>query len=355
MDAISRRGAVRIAIISTPRSGNTWLRHILSTGYELVGIMAHSPIEVDWAHLPNDCVLQIHWHRIDSFVDRLDHYGFRIIALARHPFDALISILQFALYNSTTRWLEGEAGNEAGILGAMPRSSAFLRYSQGPRAKVLLNLTREWWSSPDCMRARYEDLVDDAPKAITGLIEGLGRQFKLPLVEVIRKTSLGKLRANTCGEHHFWLGKVGIWRCLLTAAEAGILEQVHGALCTDLGYSCRPQCGLSAEEADENWVRLAWTNLADKVQNARIQQDIIIKLEGKLATAQHQCEQLQQRLEALEKAAEEARAAYDPEDLQLARRLHELAARYPRLSEQARQAARFGHWLHAPRPSKAHS
>src|SRR5262249_21721995 len=150
---------------------NTWLRHILSDGYELVGILAHSPIDVDWARLPADCILQIHWHQTESFVERLKHYGFRIIVLARHPFDVLISILQFALYSSTARWLEGEGGNESGILGAMPRSDAFLNYCQGPRASVLLNLTREWWSFPGCIRARYEDLVENASIVIARLAE----------------------------------------------------------------------------------------------------------------------------------------------------------------------------------------
>jgi hypothetical protein len=346
---------VRIAIISTPRSGNTWLRHILSTGYDLIGIMAHSPIDVDWAHLPEHCVLQIHWHRTDSFVDRLEHYGFRVIALARHPFDVLISILQFSLYNSTARWLEGEAGNEAGILGAMPRSNAFLRYCKGPRATALLNLTGEWWSSPGCIRARYEDLVDDAPAAVTRLAETLGRALKWPLDKVIEKTSLHTLRQHTRGDHHFWLGKVGIWRCLLTATEADLLQQEHGDLCAGLGYSCTAESGLSAEEADDYWIRLAWTSLADRIQNARIQQDIVFKLEEMLTAQQKQNQQIRERLQTLEKAAEEARAAYDPEDLQLARRLHELAARYPRLSQQARQAARLGRWLRFPRISRVHS
>jgi hypothetical protein len=344
---------VRIAIISTPRSGNTWLRHILSASYGPTGIMAHSPIDVDWAHLPGDCVLQIHWHRVDSFVDRLEHYGFRVIALARHPFDVLISILQFALYNSTARWLEGEEGNEASILGAMPRSDAFLGYAVRPRAAVLLGLTREWWSFPGCLRVKYEDLVERPERAISSLSAALGRRFDRPVREIIAETSLDKLRSQTRGDHHFWQGKVGSWRTLLTEKEADLLRKAHGKLCEELDYACAADSGLTGETADANWIRLAWSTLADKIQNARILQDTVQKMEQKLKCAEGELARVKARFEEFERATQAAQAEYEPADLDLARKLHQMAVRFPRLFQQARRAARLGRWLRVAHASEA--
>jgi hypothetical protein len=40
---------------------------------------------VDWAALPEDLVLGVHWHCTAEFVSLLERQGFRVIALARHP------------------------------------------------------------------------------------------------------------------------------------------------------------------------------------------------------------------------------------------------------------------------------
>ena len=136
---------LRVAIISTPRSGNTWLRHLLSRLYQAATIPFHSPIEIEWNKLPADCILQLHWHPEPSFLAHLESGGFRVVVLARHPLDVLISILHFALTDQTLRWLEGEGGNERPIFGAMPRSTAFTDYATGPRAKALLAISHEWY------------------------------------------------------------------------------------------------------------------------------------------------------------------------------------------------------------------
>ena len=53
---------LRLALVSTPRSGNTWTRAPLGSLYELEQIPVHTPEEVDWEHLPRRCVIQIHWY-----------------------------------------------------------------------------------------------------------------------------------------------------------------------------------------------------------------------------------------------------------------------------------------------------
>src|SRR3712207_3137993 len=78
-------------IISSPRSGNTWLRGLLSWLFNLRERAAHTPDEIDWGGLPPRCVLQIHWNRVEPFVSRLDRHGFRVVVLARHPLDVLMS------------------------------------------------------------------------------------------------------------------------------------------------------------------------------------------------------------------------------------------------------------------------
>src|SRR5262245_44560627 len=84
---------LRIVVISTPRSGNTWLRHLLAKIYGSQELAVHNPADVDWAAIPVDCILQIHWRPTPEFLSLLERHGFRVVVLARHPFDVLLSIL----------------------------------------------------------------------------------------------------------------------------------------------------------------------------------------------------------------------------------------------------------------------
>src|SRR5262249_5171768 len=118
---------LRIAIVSTPRSGNTWLRGLLSHVYELEELAAHTPDEVAWDALPARCVLQIHWRRVEPFVSQLARHGFRVVAIARHPLDVLISALNYQYHTATRDRLP--APGEYPLLEATPRSEAFLAYA----------------------------------------------------------------------------------------------------------------------------------------------------------------------------------------------------------------------------------
>ena len=51
-----RAPPVRIVLVSTPRSGNNWLRHLLARLYDIPSLSVHNPADLDWAALPPHCV-----------------------------------------------------------------------------------------------------------------------------------------------------------------------------------------------------------------------------------------------------------------------------------------------------------
>ena len=116
----------RLALISTPRTGNTWLRHMLSAIYDATELAVHRPDDINWGDLPKRCVLQIHWLRSTPFLSQLQRHNFRVVVLARHPLDVLLSILHFSLHDdSTQQWLGGALGSEACICGACRAAPLF--------------------------------------------------------------------------------------------------------------------------------------------------------------------------------------------------------------------------------------
>ena len=62
----------RALVVSTPRSGNTWLRLLLAKVYGIYSsrygqLWAHSPEGFPWEELPRQCVLQLHWEPDEPF------------------------------------------------------------------------------------------------------------------------------------------------------------------------------------------------------------------------------------------------------------------------------------------------
>ena len=255
-------GPSRIYVVSTPRTGNTWLRKLLAKVYRLDEqpngeLAVHHPDDVPWADLPARSVLQIHWHHADPLKTLLRTHRFRPVTLVRHPLDVLISILQLSPHSEeTARWMDGEGGDETSIHGASPRSDRFLQYATGPRAKVLLGLTPEWWSVPGTLRLRYEDLVADTPGCLTKLTRSLGKPEPGRVAYAVGECTIDRLR-NYKTIPHFWQGKPNLWRSLLTANEARKIADAHPTLFARFGYRCDPDPSLTPDQADANWSRLA--------------------------------------------------------------------------------------------------
>jgi len=281
---------LRIALISTPRCGNNWLRHLLAGLYRLPSLPVHTTCDLDWANLPRECVLAIHWHPTASFLERLSEHGFQNVVLARHPLDVLISILHFALHYSssqaTQRWLEGEEGNERCIFAAMPRSTAFLDYATSRRAAALLSVSHEWWHLPGCAQVRYEDLLKDTEGTLQRLTEALGAPGRAPFSEVVAGTSMPRLRQSTGAKYHFWQGQSGLWRDLLSTREATLIASAHLPILADLGYVVEPDPTLDGAQADANWINLIWEELAESLFALRQQgrsESAAVQLQAQLA------------------------------------------------------------------------
>jgi hypothetical protein len=276
----------RIAIVSTPRNGNTWLRHLLSNAYGIEEKAVHSPLDLDWTSLSEGCVLQIHWHPEWRFLRRLQRERFQPVVLARHPLDVLISILHYSLHEPTARWLEGEGGNERLIFGAMPRSTAFLNYARGPRAAALLSVTREWWNVADVIPVHYEVLNRDPAGELQRVLDALGHPPARAVEEVIADHSITKLRVLTQNDHHFWIGQCGLWKQLLTAAEVGLLAEVLQPLYGDFDYDWEADPNLTAAQADANWIKLVWADVTEDLHNLRQTKQSLRRAQAELAKHQ---------------------------------------------------------------------
>lgn len=244
----------RIAIVSTPRSGNTWLRQLIARLYGLDQYAVHLPEDLNWAQLPENCVVQLHWHRSEKFVDLLKGNQFKVITISRHPLDVLISILHFSQYEpQTANWLNGEGGDELLIHGKLPTSIEFVNYIMGSRAKALLSISEEWWKFAD-HKLRYEDLVRETRSELVSLTQKIPTKGVV-FEQIIDELSIENLRV-TSSNNHFWKGQPNIWKLLLTQNIVEKFYAVNWMLFDTFEYDHHSDSLLTIENSTINWNKL---------------------------------------------------------------------------------------------------
>ncbi|HKA07071.1 MAG TPA: hypothetical protein VKD71_07415, partial [Gemmataceae bacterium] len=223
--------------------------------------------------------------------------GFRVVTVARHPLDVLISILHFCIYESESeQWLLGAKGTEAGIFAAMPRSRAFVEYATGRRAAELLTVTLDWWGQPGVVGVHYEDCVRDADVALAKLETMFGPVRCGSRAAAVEACSLARLRQRATN-NHFWQGQPGLWQLLLPAAEANEIATAQANAMSALGYACDPDPTLDALTADRNWVRLVGDEIKETLKrNTEGHRAQIKEKDERIAELDAHCAELTRRL-----------------------------------------------------------
>lgn len=226
---------MKLIIVSTPRSGNTWLRYMLASLYKLQQFAVHSPNDLDWPQLPTKTIVQLHWHKTLAFQQLLEKNYFQPITIVRHPLAVLLSIWQFATYEpDTAKWLLGEAGNEKNIVNQPLNSRAFLDYACSSRAKALLSISPQWWNQPKVICVKYEDLVTAPKQTLSRLCLTLDATHG-NIDQVLSENTLDKLKSTTSNQH-FWQGSPYAWRDMLSGEFIQIIEKTHRLTLQQLNY-----------------------------------------------------------------------------------------------------------------------
>jgi hypothetical protein len=269
----------RFALIATPRSGNTWVKVLLGKIYDLPEIETFSLNEDDWTRISGPCILQIHIRREPAIEARLKREGFRILTVARHPFDVLISILRFAVFANTTYWLRGAGGDERSILGLTPNSDAVLAYARSPRAEQLFGVSVDWRQAPGTHVVRYEDLVAAPANELRKAIEWMGPPRGDSVDKAVGELTMEHMKL-WCVDSHVWLGRPGLWRELIVPQRAYELADALQIPLREFGYRVDPDPELTSEAADRRWAAYVGKEVADTIAD-RIQ----LRVQQRAATA----------------------------------------------------------------------
>lgn len=244
-----------VLLAATPRSGNTLLQRLFAEllGYAVLAAPTLDDIAPDEVVAP--VLMQVHAVNNRQAQRFVDEVGARVVTVARHPLDVLVSMLHFSRHEpQILDWLDG-AGipSPETLRGASPTSSQFVEWAAGKGAGRLLALTQGWWHEPATARVRYEDLVASTTSVLEKLVAELGIAARLDEAdpEATREQTLVGL-AN----HHRWRSKANGWQDLLTGQVVERLHRAHRKVFDDLGYTVPGPSALTEDDANRNWRQL---------------------------------------------------------------------------------------------------
>jgi|GEM_PF-593407 len=263
--------APRIAIISTPRTGTTYLRTLLAAAVGAAGVAAKHPADVQWELLPDAVVLQLHWRRSLLFANRLRDEGFEVITLCRHPLDVLLSILRFAQVGSTTEWLGDSEDDDRLLQRAAPTSRGFRQWATTARAQELLGVSSEWWDDPAARVVRYEDLIETPGVILSGLLQTMDREMSQPLSSVLEGSGPERLH-ELSGGIHVWDPRPGKWREFLPRELSETLRHVFERQFDLFGYDSENAAPPTHELATERWIETGLDVDLDDISNPDTQE-----------------------------------------------------------------------------------
>ncbi|MEW4570200.1 hypothetical protein AB1L88_20225 [Tautonia sp. JC769] len=248
---------LRLAVIGTPRSGNTWVRGLFASLFGLTELAVDRAGQLDWDRLPPRCILQIHQYPDPEFDALIERHGFRVLTPARHPLDVMISALNYAQHTQAAPEWTDATGSARTLRGATPISLEFRQYAGISHPGAVLSFSPAWWGRPGVVQVRYEDLVADPIATLARLALQVDPRIVRPVEEAVGYFTIDARRSNLrVWQFHFGLGRPGIWRDLIPSELARSIADQQRPAFEVLGYSCDPDPTLDLLQAERNWYRL---------------------------------------------------------------------------------------------------
>jgi hypothetical protein len=232
---------LRILILSTPKTGNTWLRHLLAGEYRLPQFYVPPPLDcakldkagerwVTHYHIrPNPEVLS--WIRTNRAV---------VITTIRHPGDVLLSLYDH-VHDFRNETLNQDFLRR--MLWTGFARNGMTTYAANQPFSADLDCSLEWMACEGTHTVRYEDLRADPVAALRDVTSRI-HPAPLERIEAAVEMCGIDLMRSMAGEFSgfFRQGRVGDWRQMLAPDVVEVLRRQppYAAQVARLGYSMNP-------------------------------------------------------------------------------------------------------------------
>lgn len=245
---------LRILIVSTPKTGNTWLKLLLGEAYNLPMVeLPDNPRDIDLAALPESWVAQQHYWFEAGTREWLERHGVVVLTTVRHPGDVFVSLWHHVRKSGLPPVHDGRHSGSLQLDGPTmgPNAEAFA--AQGFYRDLHVSIS--WLRAGESLCVRYEDLWLRPFETLQTVTDFVRPCTALDLRRALSLCQIRRLqRANQDqGRGFFRQGGIGGWRHALPERITALLRSAdpYPAQFAFLGYSMNPaQYGAEPPAAD---------------------------------------------------------------------------------------------------------
>ncbi|MDQ3780703.1 MAG: sulfotransferase domain-containing protein [Chloroflexota bacterium] len=239
---------MRIVIVSSPKSGNHWIKCLMGQIYQLnwlggdvkpLGSPAELTRLIARGGFPDDSIFHQHSRFSKGLADTLEATPARIVTIVRDPYDVFVSL--FA-------WVQNRVANEGQTRRTRPRDILIGKPIDHPDVLNYLthdfgdNIARanDWLHSGRAVVVRYEALHQDPVAELTRATEQITPISPERITDAIEACRVENMRQmNEKFTWHIRTAKVGDSKEKLSAEHLAIFRDRYSDAIRSLGYEVR--------------------------------------------------------------------------------------------------------------------
>jgi hypothetical protein len=246
---------LKILIVSTPKTGNTWLKSLLALAYDLP--VVEFPMPEFWRDFDPEqfdklgprWIAHQHLPPYQSFVDWTRDRHIVLATTVRHPGDTLVSLYYYVRNFAGKTFIDPQTVRLLLPQNKEARSSR-IEFHDGFEAYVrtkffkALNFSIAWLQRDLSYGIRYEDLWYSPFETLQALTDEIHPVPESVLKNAVAKSRIDQMRADVGEDRHFFRGGgVGGWRSSLPRSIIELLGQSppYPAQFRWLGYDLDPE------------------------------------------------------------------------------------------------------------------
>jgi hypothetical protein len=236
---LAQARAMKILIVSTPKTGNTWLKSLLAAVYGLpVRNVGDRFDAAEFERLGTSWVTHQHYHPQSNLVRWARENGLVFVTTIRHPADVLVSLSHYTVHFSAEEELRAALRQDGGTFG--PHVTAYIQNG----FYLFLNQSISWMQTGLSHVVRYEELWQEAVPVLLGLTRRIREVPETEVERAVRRCDFDVMRRQAVGgdRNFFRRGGSGSGLEALPLEIVRILaeEEPYPAQFAALGYRMDP-------------------------------------------------------------------------------------------------------------------
>ena len=277
--------ALKILIVSTPKTGNTWLKYLLATAYALPVVEFSTPEfwlrfdEERYDKLGSRWVAHQHFPPFEPFVRWARDRGIVLITTVRHPADTLVSLLHYIenfagkaqIDPETVGLLNSGEEKERGKGSSTLQTLGLEKYVREKFFKAL-HFSISWLQRGLSFGVRYEDLWYSPVRTLEALTDNIHPIPSTRIQATVENCRLENMRTAAGQDASFFRGGgAGGWKTSLPPSAIQSLRELPPYLLQSkwLGYSLNSvdqvpdgssEYALKGADSDSSY--FSWVNAA---------------------------------------------------------------------------------------------